>query len=127
MDAKAPKEFRIGKQVLKEQDLLFTYQYDGELFTMRYPSPLTISLIENEIARRLGGIPRESYSLEHVSMVSCRVYIDYLVEKDKSPSWFNVWECLDDNLVVGLYETYVKFRDTFRERIRTGYFTGNRK
>lgn len=114
---------RIGRQVLSQQDLEIEVQYKDEIFTLAYPTPLVKTAIEAEIARRLGGYPRESYSPEHIQMVEATTYVHNLVILDKSPKWFtSAWNCVDDDLVQTLFAGYLRFRSQFQERLRQGQF-----
>lgn len=121
------KTYQIGKQILKEHDLNFTVEYDGEVFTMKYPTPIEKAAIEADIVRKLGGASRESHSPQHVATVEMYCYVDGIVIPDKSPAWFKgVWTCLDEVLIVRLYEGYLSFRDAFRGKLQAGEFTGSK-
>lgn len=119
------KEFRIGQQVLKEHDLEFTVEYRGENFTMKYPTPAQRHIIESEIARRLGGQPRESFSAAWLQTMEACVYIDNMIVPEKCPDWFtNVWEVLDEELIGKLYTGYFQFRSELQRGIREGRYKG---
>lgn len=121
------KQYKVGKQILREHDLEFTVEYEGEVFTLRHPTPLIKSQVEAEIARRLGGMSRDAYSPEHLAMVEATTYVNAIVVPDKSPSWFeSAWTCYDDRLIAVLYEGYLQFRDNFRRGLREGRFSENR-
>lgn len=115
--------YQIGKQVLTEDDLKFPVEYKGEVFTLRYPNPLQRSIIEAEIVRRLGGVPREACSLEAITTVTACAYIDNLVVPTESPAWFtSAWTCYDEELIGTLYAGYLDFRDKIQKKIRAGGF-----
>jgi hypothetical protein len=122
MSEKESKNIQLGQNILSEGDLLITAQYDGEEFTLQYPDPLQKSAIEVEIARRLGGFPRSTFSSDHVIMTEAHVIIDSLYIADKCPKWFVPWKCLDERLIMVLYNAYLSFRDEFREKLRTGKY-----
>jgi len=113
------KKYRLGKMVLSESELKIKVDYKGDVFTLKYPTPLQKSMIENEIARRLGGFPRASFSADHLAMVEACASIDILMVGDECPKWFETpWTCYDEELIAALYDGYFQFRDQFRQRIR---------
>ncbi len=113
------QEYRVGEMVLTEDDLTFTVVYKGETFTLRYPTPFELSLIEADIAKRLGGMPRTSFPEEHVQRVEATAYVDQLVDRDESPNWFKTaWTCYDDRCIQTLYGGYLRFRSQFQERFK---------
>lgn len=114
-----PDEIKIGKKVLSEDDLKFTVQYKGEIFTLRYPTPFEKAAIEAEIARRLGGYSRESFPPDHLAMVEMTAYVNQLVVPEESPDWFkSAWTCYDESCIANLYQGYLRFRGNFQTRIR---------
>lgn len=117
--AEKQEDIRIGKKVLSEDDLKFTVQYNGEMFTLRYPTPFEKAAIESEIARRLGGFARSSYPPDHLALVEATAYVDQLVIPDESPDWWrSAWTCYDEACIVSLYQGYLRFRGDFQKRIR---------
>jgi hypothetical protein len=113
------EEIKIGKKVLSEDDLKFTVQYNGEIFTLRYPTPFEKAAIEAEIVRRLGGFNRASYPPDHLQMVEATAYVDQLVIPKESPDWFkSAWTCYDESCIAELYRGYLQFRSEFQVRIR---------
>jgi hypothetical protein len=117
------KSFKIGNQVLHEQDLEFPVEYNGQTFYMKYPTPPLKAAMESEIARRLNGYPRSSFDADHLAWVEAMVYVDTLVVKEKSPPWWDgAWNCLDEEAIVTLYNGYYSFRSQLRERLRKGEF-----
>jgi len=122
------KKYRLGKTVLTESDLKIQIPYKGDVFTLKYPTPLQKSMIENEIARRLGGYPRASFSSEHLALVEACSTIDILMIKEDCPNWFeSPWTCLDEDLITELFAGYYRFRDGFREHIRSPGMEGSSK
>lgn len=112
---------KIGNQVLSEDDLKFTVQYNGEVFTMRFPTPFEKASIEAEIARKLGGFTRESFPADHLAMVEATAYVNQLIIPEESPTWFkSAWTCYDDQCIVNLFHGYLRFRGSFQTRIREG-------
>jgi len=115
------RTYRLGKTVLSQSDLKIEIEYKGEVFTLHYPTPLQKTMIESEIARRLGGLPRASYPADHLAMVEACSTIDTLMEQKDCPDWFDgPWTCYDDELITTLYAGYFQFRDQFRDRLRQG-------
>lgn len=113
------EEIKIGNQVLTEDDLKFTVTYNGEVFTLRFPTPFEKAAIEAEIARKLGGFTRDSFPPEHLAMVEATAYVNQLVIPEESPSWFkSAWTCYDDQCIVNLFQGYLRFRGKFQARIR---------
>lgn len=122
------KEIKIGQQIIHEDDLLFEVEYNGEIFTMQYPTPHMKALIETDIANRLGGYSRSAFSENHVFRVEATAYVNNLVVKEKSPDWFkNAWTCYDEDCILVLFNGYVEFRDKFQTRIRSGGPEGGSK
>jgi len=114
------EEIKIGKKVLSEDDLKFTVQYNGEIFTLRYPTPFEKANIEAEIVRKLGGFNRASYPPEHLAVVEATAYVDQLIIPESSPDWFkSAWTCYDEGCIVALYQGYLRFRGKFQQRIRS--------
>lgn len=117
------KAIKLGKQILHESDLKITVEYKGEIFTLKYPNPVEKSIIESNISRTLGGVPREAHTLEHITMVTATCYVDSLIILDESPDWFiSAWTCYDEELIGTLYAGYLRFRDSFQKKIRESGF-----
>lgn len=113
------REIKVGKKVLTEDDLKFTVMYEGDQFTLRYPTPFEIAVIEADIAKKLGGFPRESFEPDHVANITALAYVNQLVIPEDSPSWFkSAWTCYDDRCIVELYNGYLQFRGRFQDRLR---------
>jgi hypothetical protein len=124
--AEESKSLQIGKNVLAEDDLLIQISYEDDVFVLKYPNPLVKGQIEVEIARRLGGFNRNTFSQDHVIMTEALVTIDSTYVQEKCPKWFAPWLCVDDRLIMALFNGYLSFRDEFREKLRTGkYRRGN--
>lgn len=122
------EEIKIGKKVLSEDDLKFTVQYNGEIFTLRYPTPFEKAGIEAEIVRKLGGFNRASYPPDHLIVIEATAYVDQLVIPEESPDWFkSAWTCYDEACIAALYRGYLQFRSRFQIRIRgSGPERGNK-
>ena len=117
--SKSESSVKIGKLVLQEDDLRFTVTYNGEVFTLRFPTPFEKAAIEADIARKLGGFSRESFPAEHLGMVEATAYVNQLVIPESSPSWFkSAWTCYDESCIVALFQGYLRFRGEFQTRIR---------
>lgn len=113
------EDIKIGTKVLTEDDLKFTVVYNGEVFTLRFPTPFEKAAIEAEIARKLGGYSRDSFPADHLAMVEAAAYVNQLVIAEESPSWFkSAWTCYDEQCIVNLYRGYLQFRGNFQSRIR---------
>ncbi len=122
------EEIKIGKQILSEDDLKFTVQYNGEIFTLRYPTPFEKAAIEAEIVRKLGGFSRDAYPSDHLTMVEMTAYVNQLIVPEESPDWFkSAWTCYDESCIGALYRGYLLFRGDFQTRIRGSGPEGNRK
>jgi len=122
------EEIKIGKKVLSEDDLKFTVQYDGEVFTLRYPTPFEKAAIEAEIVRKLGGFRRASFPEQHLAVVEATAYVDQLIVPEESPDWFkSAWTCYDESCIVNLYQGYLRFRSKFQQRIRSSGPKGSSK
>ena len=118
------KSFRLGKQIIHEDDLKIKVEYNGEIFTLRYPNPIQKAAIEAEIARRLNGLSREAYPVDHVAMLEAHCFVENLYIPKECPDWFQgAWVCYDEMLIAELYAGYLRFRDNFRERIKQGKFS----
>lgn len=125
---KSERKYRLGKTVLTEDDLKIVIPYKEDTFTLKYPTPVQKTMIENEIARRLSGYPRASFSSDHLAMVEACATIDILMVKEECPDWFEgPWTCIDEDLVAELYSGYFQFRDGFRQRLRGHGLEGDGK
>lgn len=114
---------QIGRAVIRQAELKIPVDYKGESFTLRYPNPAIQAAIEAEVARRLGGNPRTSFTYDHIESVEAYVTVDFLFDRDLCPKWFKgPWLCLDEELVGTLYKAYLDFREQFRARLRAGGF-----
>ena len=117
------KTIKIGRSILHESDLEIPIQYNGELFTLKYPEPWRQAAIEAEIARRLNGFPRASFSPEHLANIEAYVTVDLTYIPEKCPTWFKgPWMCYDEGVVVELIKGYFLFRDKFTQKLRDGGF-----
>jgi len=77
------EEIKVGNQTLREDDLEIKVEYQGEMFIMAYPNQWTKAEIERLIALKLGGMPRNSYTPEHVANIEAFTYVNELVNTDK--------------------------------------------
>jgi len=117
---------KLGKQIIREHDLEIPVEYKGDVFTLRYPTPMMTSSIETEIVRRLGGFARNSYAPNHLALVEATVYVNELYIPDKCPKWFKgAWICYDNALIQTLYAGYLLFRGKFIEKVEDDGFQGN--
>jgi hypothetical protein len=116
LDPQEEKTYTIGKTILKESELRITLEYNGETFVLKYPNPLEKSQIEVDIARHLGGVPRESVDPDQIAMTTAQCYVADLYIADECPKWFKPWECYDEMLIAKLYTEYVTFRGKFQKR-----------
>ena len=122
------QQIKMGKTILNENDLKIAISYKGEIFTLQYPNPMLRSVIETEIARRLGGYPRSSFSADHITAVEACATIDSLMISNECPDWFDgPWTCVDDALIATLYNGYLRFRDQFRKKLRKDKLEGDSK
>jgi hypothetical protein len=113
------EDIKIGNKVLREDDLEFTVQYNGEIFTMHYPTPFERAAIEAEIARKLGGYSRDSFPPQHIALVEATAYVNNLIVPEKSPVWFkSAWTCYDEECIESLFRGYLRFRNKFQEQFR---------
>jgi len=125
MEDKGTQPIKLGKMILNDEDLKIKVQYNGEMFTMRYPNPMEKSQIESDIARTLNGMPRSSFSDDHLFLTEATAYVNRLVIPEESPEWFkSAWTCYDERLIATLYGEYLQFRNSFRERIADGQLHG---
>lgn len=113
----------LGRSIIREADLEIPITYNGEVFTLKYPTPAMQAAIESEIARRLNGFPRSSFTNEHLTAIEAYVIIDLTYIPEKSPSWFKgPWTCYDEDLITTLYKGYFLFRNEFQSKLRNGRF-----
>lgn len=114
------KEIKVGRMVLTEDDLRFTVQYNGEVFTLKHLAPFERQAVEADIVRRLGGYPRDSHNENHVAMVEAAAYVEASIIFDESPEWFkSAWTCLDEDCIVELYRGLLRFQKEFRDRFKS--------
>jgi hypothetical protein len=125
MEDKGTKAIKLGQMLLNDEDLKIRVQYNGEMFTMRYPTPLEKAQIESDIARTLGGMPRSAFPEEHLFLVEATAYVNRLVVVEECPDWFkSAWTCYDERLTATLYGEYLTFRNSFRNRVAEGGLPG---
>lgn len=117
-------EIQIGQQVLQSDDLKIKLSHRGEQFVLRYPNPGLVGLIQNDVARRLGGHARGSFTAEYLAKLEAFTTIDFLYAPEECPEWFSggPFACLDDELVMELYRGYLQFCQKFRDKLRKGGF-----
>lgn len=121
-------EIRLGKTVLSEDDLEFPVMYNGESFIFKYPTPVEKAVIENEIARKLNGFPRESFSVDHLTLIVATAYVEGMILHNKSPEWFdNAWTCYDEECIHALYAGYLRFRVELQKRFNRNGPEGGRE
>jgi hypothetical protein len=112
-------EIKIGNQILNEDDLKFEVTHNGEVFTLRLPTPWEKAAIEAEIARKLGGYSRTAFPTDHLALIEATAYVNQLVVPEASPSWFkSAWTCYDEDCIAALYQGYLRFRNKFQTRLR---------
>jgi hypothetical protein len=118
--------YKIGKNIIRESDLKIQIPYKNEVFTLRYANPALQAGIEVEIARRLGGLGRESYPAEHLTSIEACVLIDATKVLEECPKWFTgPWTCYDEALIATLYNGYIVFRHEFQKKISEDQFSKN--
>lgn len=116
---KKTEDVKLGGMVLRQDELEIDISYKGEVFVLQYPNPFQKAQIESDIARRLNGLPRNSYPDDHLNMLEAVCYVDALVIREKSPDWFtSAHTCYDEELIAALFTGYLQFRDKFRLKIR---------
>lgn len=125
--AEENREYILGKQVLHEDDLKFTVKYKDENFVMRYPTTTMRAQIEADIARRIGGAPRESISPEALAVIEMTAYVNAIIVPSECPKWFqdnvkSLWDHYDELLIMELYRGYADFRDRFRDNLSNGRY-----
>lgn len=110
------EEIRIGKAVLTEDDLRHKVTVFEIDFELKIPTPMERNAIEMDISRRLGGLPRNTFSADHVLETTVRVTLDTIVQECSDPK-FKVWETYDTQLLYKLYGEYQDFYGRFLKRI----------
>ena len=117
MDQQDEKTYTIGRTILKESELKIKVVYKDEDFILRYPNPLQKSQIEVDIARHIGGVPRDSIDPDQLALTTAQCYVANLFVKDECPKWFSdPWTCYDEMLIAKLYTEYLNFRDKLQNR-----------
>ncbi len=120
------RKYRLGKTVLNESDLKISIVYKEDTFVLLYPTPVKKTMIENEIARRLNGYARTSFSTDHLSLVEACATIDVVMVKEECPDWYEgPWTCVDEKLIAELFAGYFQFRDNFRQKLHGGELEGS--
>lgn len=115
------KEIKLGQKIISEDALKFKVVYNGETFTLQYPSPIIRSMIEAEISRKLGGFARNTFDATHLAFIEATAYVDNLIVREESPEWFkSAWTCYDEACIGALYNGYLNFRGTFQTRLNAG-------
>ena len=84
---------------------------------LRIPTPEEKNSIEIAVARRLGGMPRDSFPQNHVVDTTVRVTLDTIIDDCSDPD-FKVWDCYDSELLYEVYNQYREFSDSFMKRLK---------
>lgn len=121
-------KIRLGKQLIREDELEIHVPYRDDVFVLKYPDPIVKSQIEMEVARRLGSYPRSQYSANYLLQLEMIVTVDMLYVAEKCPTWYEgPFRDLDEERTMTLYNGYLNFQEDFRRRLRQGRLEGDGK
>ena len=114
------RSVRIGAQILREDELEIRVPYKDDIFVLKYPNPIIRSQVEMEVARRLGGYPRASYSAGYLLQLEMNVTVDLLYISEKCPNWYEgPFQDYDEERTLVIYNGFLQFREEFRRRLRS--------
>ena len=114
------RSIKIGAQILREDELEIQVPYKDDIFVLKYTSPIIRSQVEMEVARRLGGFSRSSYSADYLLQLEMNVTVDLLYISEKCPGWYEgPFRDYDEERTLILYNGFLQFREEFRRRLRS--------
>lgn len=126
MEEKELKEetYRVGKQILNQDDVRRVIKVKDEVFRIKFPTPIEQERIERDIALRLGGNPLDSIPASSYNAIRMCVTLDHIIED--SPEWWKTsGECYDEEILAKLWDEYLIERDKFRRLLRESKFKRN--
>ena len=112
---------KIGKQILHGDDIKHIITVKGESFTVKFPTPYEQMKIERDIALAVGGVPLDTLPQAAYNMTRMVVTLDAVIEK--APDWWeSAGKVYDEDLLIKLWDEYIKAKEDFRSRLQQGKF-----
>ena len=110
-------DLRVGELLLSQDDLTKKVNTKRGIFTLKMPDPMVRKAIIRSISNAIDRAPLESIPAMDYLYVKATETLKYVVTE--YPEW---WEgadkCMDDDLILELYDEFLKFENDFRRRVR---------
>ena len=113
-------DIKVGEQLLSPEDLKKQVTTKRGIFEIKIANPLDKKRIIRATAGAIGHAPLES--IPNVDYVYANAVETLRVVIVEAPDWFAIDNCLDDELIITLYNEYMKFETDFRRRLRGDKF-----
>jgi hypothetical protein len=111
------EEYRIKSLVITEKDKEFPTTINGEEFIVSIPLPYEKSIIIAQTSRALGGQDIKSFPQEDYEYVRMVITLNNVLTK--TPSWWKgAGYCLDDSLLLKLWNHYLSAEEKFQEFLK---------
>lgn len=121
---KEEEDIRLGKQILSQEDISKKIIVGGEEWKVRIPTPLAKREIERLIARKV-GVPLEQMSQDAYLRIRATTFLDGVIIAH--PDWWpSAEECFDEDLVMNLFNEFIKFENEFRGKLKRSGFAKNK-
>jgi len=118
------EEVKVGEVLLSKEDLQKVIKTKRGNFVVKVADPLDKKAIIRNTAAATGNVPIDSIPVIDYSYMSAIETLKIVIVE--SPDWFvGVESCIDDELIMHLYNEYVKFETNFRRRLREGKIGGS--
>ena len=123
-DRKNDESIIVGKQILHPENLRTQINVDGDVWEIKYPTPLERQAIMRDVIMRLGGQSLSSVPEIYYTDLLMYVTLDHVIQE--SPDWWtSASDCLNDEITRRIWKEYQTFVDKFRKKINKGGFKGS--
>lgn len=110
-------ELRVGELLLGKDDLTKTVTTKRGVFILRMLDPMGRKALIRNISTAIGHAPLESIPAGDYLYTKAVETLKLAVQE--GPDWWEGAErCMDDELLMELYEAYLAFEEAFRRRVR---------
>ena len=96
-------------------------------FSIKYPLPYDLRSIEVTLAKRISGMPEESFDRNQMGEFRAYAVLDHVVV-DAPEWWMNLESsefCPDYDLITKLYRRYLQLRKKIQRKITDSTFRGD--
>ena len=114
------EDIKIGNKILKGSDLTHTIKLSNygadAVWVAKIPNNIDQEAIERDIAIRLGGSNLESFPVAGYNIIRRNVTLQHVLTD--SPSWFDINNSYDEDLMELVWNKYLDFRENFRKSLK---------